>query len=108
MSSVAILQGGDLHITLYGNNAANLREDIKDRIYVKVLAIGRRAPIRAKVALVQNNENFTGDRWLMARINEIVYFVGIFDGLVMLMDLHYVKNIIISYLLEYEVIINVC
>ena len=106
MSSLVVDVIGSRHIRFYGDNAANLEETMKWQIYLMVLSVSRGPPTRAKVVLVENGEHFTENQWLMMRKNDTTYFVGIYPGFVVVMDLHYVKDRIIGHLLHYQQVID--
>ena len=96
----------DSSITWTGRDVDSLTDGQKLFLKDKIHEYARRLPVKAKVVMIEKENQNEPDAIALAKVNETLYFVGITVGWMVIMDLHYVKNSIIAQLWEDNRYIN--
>ena len=89
------------NISWYGINATQVTQQLYDEVMDKIREYTRGPPVRAKVVIVQRSVSDTYDSIGILRVRTSLYLVGITNSFLIMVDLHYVKNEIVSMFLDH-------
>ncbi len=96
----------EYQITWFGINADEVDQELHDTVMAKIAEYSRGAPVRAKVVFLQRTLHDTLDSVGVFRVGDTLYFAALTNSFMVVMDLHYVKNSIISRYLDLDRIIH--
>ena len=88
------------NISWYGINASQVTPQLYEAVMEKIREYTRGPPVRAKVVMIERS---VSDRYAslgILRVRTSLYLVGISNAFLIMVDLHYVKNEIVSMFLD--------
>ena len=88
------------NISWFGINANQVPIELYHDVMVKIVEFTRGPPVRAKVVIIDRIMQDTYDSLGIFRVNGTLYLVGLTNHFMILTDLHYAKNNIVSMFLD--------
>ena len=88
------------NISWYGINANQVPRHLYDNVMAKIAEYTRGPPVRAKVVMIDRIVQDRYDSLGIVRVNGTLYLVALTNMFMIKVDLHYVKNDIVSMFLD--------
>ena len=88
------------NISWFGINATQVTPQLYEAVMHKIVEYTRGPPVRAKVVVIERSVSDTYDSVGILRVRGSLYLVGITNAFMVMVDLHYVKNELVSMFID--------